>query len=40
VDGVTNVEGDLPEGCGPGDVVTVRVTDIMGYDLVGEYDEA
>jgi ribosomal protein S12 methylthiotransferase len=40
VDGVTHIEGDLPDHYGPGDIVTVKVTDAMGYDLVGAYDEA
>jgi ribosomal protein S12 methylthiotransferase len=40
VDGVTYIEGDLPDRFGPGDIVTVKVTDAMGYDLVGAYDEA
>lgn len=40
VDGVTHIEGDLPRRYGPGDIVTVKVIDAMGYDLVGTYDEA
>lgn len=40
VDGVTYVEGDLPDRFGPGDIVRVKVTDAMGYDLVGTYDTA
>jgi len=35
VDGVTYVEGGLPEGSGPGDVVSVIVNAAVGYDLVG-----
>ena len=38
IDGLTHVEGDLPVYFGPGDVVMVRVTDSIGYDLVGTYD--
>jgi ribosomal protein S12 methylthiotransferase len=38
VDGVTYVEGDLPEEIGPGDVVTVTVGAVLGYDLVGRFD--
>ena len=40
VDGVTHIEGDLPNGFARGDIVTVKVTDAMGYDLVGTYDKA
>ncbi len=40
IDGVTHIEGDLPDSFGPGDIATVRVRDAMGYDLVGTYDEA
>jgi ribosomal protein S12 methylthiotransferase len=39
VDGVTYIEGSLPREAVPGDIVTVRVTDAMAYDLVGVYDE-
>jgi ribosomal protein S12 methylthiotransferase len=39
VDGVTYIEGNLPRGLGPGDIVTVRVIDAMAYDLVGMYEE-
>lgn len=35
VDGVTHVEGDLPEGTAPGDVLEVMVSDTLGFDLVG-----
>ena len=38
VDGVTYVEGELPEGTVPGDVVTVTVSAAVGYDLVGACD--
>ena len=40
VDGVTYIEGSLPAGCGPGDVIRVKITEIVGYDLVGEYELA
>lgn len=35
VDGVTYVEGDLPEGTVPGDVLNVTVSVAPGHDLVG-----
>ncbi|OFW60554.1 MAG: ribosomal protein S12 methylthiotransferase RimO [Actinobacteria bacterium RBG_16_64_13] len=35
VDGVTYVEGGLPEGTMPGDVLTVTVDAVVGYDLMG-----
>jgi ribosomal protein S12 methylthiotransferase len=38
VDGVTYVEGELPEGIAPGDLVTVTVSDALGYDLIGTCD--
>jgi ribosomal protein S12 methylthiotransferase len=38
VDGVTYIEGDLPEEIGLGDVVTVTVGAVLGYDLVGRLD--
>jgi ribosomal protein S12 methylthiotransferase len=38
IDGLTQVEGALPDCLGPGDVVMVKVTDSIGYDLVGTYD--
>ena len=34
VDGVTYVEGCLPEGTQPGDLVEVTVSTVLGYDLV------
>jgi ribosomal protein S12 methylthiotransferase len=40
VDGVTYIEGLLPPNVGVGDIVTVRVTDAMAYDLVGVHGEA
>jgi ribosomal protein S12 methylthiotransferase len=36
VDGVTYIKGILPPGLVPGDVVRVRVSDVVGCDLVGE----
>lgn len=38
VDGVTYVEGGLPEGTAPGDVVLLRVRAALGYDLIGTCD--
>lgn len=38
VDGVTYIEGRLPGRVMAGDVVTVTMTDAMGYDLVGVCD--
>ena len=38
VDGVTYIEGDLPEGAGPGDEVPVTVSAVAGYDLIGTVD--
>jgi ribosomal protein S12 methylthiotransferase len=38
VDGVTYVEGDLPQNIAPGDVVTATVSAAMGYDFAGTYD--
>ncbi|MCL5735381.1 MAG: 30S ribosomal protein S12 methylthiotransferase RimO [Actinobacteria bacterium] len=40
VDGVTFVMGDLPEGVTTGNLIRVRVSDVIGYDLVGTYDKA
>jgi ribosomal protein S12 methylthiotransferase len=36
VDGVTYVEGRLPEGLVPGDVVNVKINAVAGCDLIGE----
>ncbi|MCJ7796879.1 MAG: MiaB/RimO family radical SAM methylthiotransferase, partial [Thermoleophilia bacterium] len=38
VDGVTFLEGDLPLGAGPGDLVRAVVTEACGYDLVARCD--
>ena len=38
VDGVTYVEGELPEGIMPGDVVMVTVESVVGFDFVGRFD--
>ncbi len=38
IDGVTYIEGDLPEGAGPGDLVMVTVTDAVAHDLIGRCD--
>ncbi len=38
VDGVTYIEGDLPEGTAVGDMVTVAVSAALGYDLVATCD--
>lgn len=38
VDGVTFLEGDLPPGVGPGDLVRALVTEAYGYDLVARCD--
>jgi len=38
VDGVTYVEGELPEGIVPGDMVMVTVESVVGFDLVGRCD--
>ncbi len=40
VDGVTYVEGCLPDGTEPGDVLKVKVDAAVGYDLVGTIDAA
>ncbi|MBN1321033.1 MAG: 30S ribosomal protein S12 methylthiotransferase RimO [Thermoleophilia bacterium] len=40
VDGVTYVEGGLPEGTAVGDIVTVAVNAALGYDLVATCDAA
>ena len=39
VDGVTYIEGDLPDGAGVGDVVQVTITAAAGFDLIGTCDE-
>ncbi len=38
VDGVTYVEGTLPSGTAPGDMVMVTVESVVGFDLVGRCD--
>jgi ribosomal protein S12 methylthiotransferase len=38
VDGVTYVEGTLPPGAAPGDMVVVTVESAVGFDLVGRCD--
>lgn len=38
VDGVTYIEGGLPEGIAVGDVVPVTITAAVGYDLIGMCD--
>jgi ribosomal protein S12 methylthiotransferase len=38
VDGVTYIDGDLPEETGPGDEVPVTVRAVIGYDLLGTAD--
>ena len=38
IDGVTYIEGSLPPHMQPGDVVSVMVTDAVGYDLIGRVD--
>jgi ribosomal protein S12 methylthiotransferase len=40
VDGVTFIESGLPEGCRPGSIVSVRINDVIGYDLVGVHEHA
>jgi ribosomal protein S12 methylthiotransferase len=40
VDGVTFIESGLPEGCRPGSIVSVRINDVIGYDLVGAHENA
>ncbi len=39
VDGVTYIEGALPEGVRPGDVVSVTMTDAVGHDMIGRCDD-
>lgn len=38
IDGVTYIEGELPTGVGPGDVVKVRIVDAVAFDLIGRCD--
>lgn len=38
VDGVTYIEGDLPTGVGPGDVVRATIIDAVGHDLIARCD--
>ncbi len=38
VDGVTYIEGGLPEGIAVGDIVPVTITAAVGYDLIGTCD--
>lgn len=38
VDGVTYLEGDLPAGARPGDLVRAVVTEAFGYDLIARCD--
>jgi ribosomal protein S12 methylthiotransferase len=40
VDGVVHIEGRLPEKTRVGDVVTVRIDGVVGWDLVGTYVES
>ncbi len=35
VDGVTYIEGKIPEGLGPGDLVEVTIVGAAGFDLIG-----
>jgi len=37
VDGVTHIEGRLPEDVSPGDVVSVRIGATVGWDMIGEF---
>jgi ribosomal protein S12 methylthiotransferase len=39
VDGVTFLEGDLPDGVGPGDLIRAVVTEAYGYDLFARCHE-
>ena len=36
VDGVTYVEGRVPRGSAPGDLVAVKISSVVGCDLIGE----
>ena len=38
VDGVTYIEGEIPQGTEIGDIVRVTVSAAVGYDLVGVCD--
>jgi hypothetical protein len=38
VDGVTYIEGGLPDGVAIGDIVTVTITAAVGYDLIGTFN--
>ncbi|MGI5939515.1 MAG: 30S ribosomal protein S12 methylthiotransferase RimO [Thermoleophilia bacterium] len=38
VDGVTYIEGDLPTGVGPGDIVRATIIDAVGHDLIARCD--
>lgn len=38
VDGVTYLEGDLPPGASPGDLVRAVITEAFGYDLIARCD--
>jgi len=38
IDGVTYIEEGLPAGVEAGDLVTVRVTEALGYDLAARYE--
>jgi ribosomal protein S12 methylthiotransferase len=39
VDGVTYIEGVLPDGVRVGDVVDVTMTDAVGHDMIGRCDD-
>jgi len=38
VDGVTYLEGRLPPGAGPGDLVRAVITEAYGYDLIARFE--
>jgi ribosomal protein S12 methylthiotransferase len=40
VDGVVHIDGRLPDGTGVGDVITVTIDAVVGYDLVGTCGES